>query len=126
MAVQGTSRWFELPAADVLDAMAFYEGLFGWTFVRMEEPAIPDYWMIQQGPELIGGIRRSEKRNEGKANCDAPIPYFTVDRLEPAVQRARELGALPVGGRVDLGRRRGCYQWLRDRQNNLIALWAPE
>jgi len=116
----GKATWFDLMATDAVDAMAFYEGLLGWKFLRMKEPALADYWLIQAGDELIGGLRQTGKTPEG-----GPVIYFTVHELSPAVARARELGAKTVGERVELGADRGCYQWITDRQKNTVALWAP-
>jgi predicted enzyme related to lactoylglutathione lyase len=49
-----------------------------------------------------------------------------VEKLDPAVTRAKELGAELVGPRMVLGEQRGVYQWIRDREKNLVALWAPQ
>jgi predicted enzyme related to lactoylglutathione lyase len=138
----GKATWFDLMAADAVDAMAFYEGLFGWKFLRMKEPALRDYWVIQAGGELIGGLRQSSyasqttRASEDKglpsealrreSAQEGPVIYFTVKELMPAVARARELGASLVGDRMDLGEDRGSYQWIKDRQKNVIALWGPK
>jgi predicted enzyme related to lactoylglutathione lyase len=120
----GKTNWFDLPVRDLLDAMSFYEGLLGWTFLKLSEPVIPDYWVIQSGSEMIGGLRIMSDANEAKEHCDAPVLYFTVDDLGKSIARAKELGAPWIGDRVDMGKDRGSYQWLRDRENNLIALWS--
>jgi predicted enzyme related to lactoylglutathione lyase len=109
----------------MLDAMSFYEGLLGWTFLKLSDPVLPEYYVIQKGDAIIGGLRRMSGENARKADGDAPVLYFTVPELAPAVQRAKDLGAKLVGQRVDMGPDRGSYHWLRDRENNLIALWAP-
>jgi predicted enzyme related to lactoylglutathione lyase len=120
----GRSVWFDLPVADLADAMSFYTGLLGWEYSQMEESVLPDYVMIQVEGKLIGGLRKvaSPDRRAGEAT----ILYFTVDKLAPKVARAKELGAEIVGQTISLGRDRGRYQWIRDRQGNLIGLWAPE
>ncbi len=122
----GKSYWFELPAQDVLDAMSFYEGLFGWVFVRLSDPVLPNYWVIEKNGEWIGGLRQMPQPNDRKKECDAPVVFITVEKLAPAVSRAKELGAQLVGERVELGKQRGTYQWFRDRESNVLALWAPE
>ena len=120
----GKSFWFDLPVSNLLDAMAFYEALLDWKFVRMGEPAQSDYIMIQAGDSLIGGLRKVSPGPDPLGPGTGPILYFTVEELEPKIIRAKELGAALVGGKVDLGNERGRYQWLKDRENNLIALWA--
>ncbi len=104
--------------------MSFYEGLLGWTYRQMENSPVADYVMIEAGGTLIGGLRQVKT---APPTTDAvPLVYFTVEKLAPKVARAKELGARLVGERVELGKNRGCYQWLRDREGNLIGLWAPE
>ncbi len=119
----GTSAWFDLPVRDVADAMSFYEGLFGWRYRQMDESPLSDYVMIEADGRLIGGLR---KVTEPPSAGAAPMVYFTVNELAAGVARAKELGAQPVGSVVDLKKGRGGYQWIRDREGNLIGLWAPD
>lgn len=115
------ATWFDLLTNNPVDSMSFYEGLFDWKFLKMKEPAISDYWIIQSGSELIGGLRHVEEQVNGGA-----VIYFTVDELAPAVSRAKELGGKLVGNLVDMGADRGKFQWIRDRQGSVIALWASK
>jgi len=119
----GRSAWFDLPVSDLADAMSFYEGLLNWQYRLMENSPLPDYVMIEADGKLIGGLRKTSlfaKTREG------PILYFTVEELDSKIIRAKELGAEIVGTTVDLGKERGRYQWIRDREGNLIGLWAPQ
>jgi uncharacterized protein len=123
----GRTDWFDLPVANLADAMSFYEGLLGWTFQQMKDSPLSDYVMIDVGGKLIGGIRKVTASLPAEASAKAgPILYFTVDQLDPKIARAKELGAEIVGQPVDLGKDRGRYQWIRDRAGNLIALWAAK
>ena len=129
----GRTDWFDLPVADLADAMSFYEGLLGWTYQQMEDSPLSDYVMIDVGGKLIGGLRKIPsppaplpQGEGGQRPGEGPILYFTVDQLAPKVARAKELGAKIVGDLVDLGKDRGRYQWIRDRAGNLIGLWGPE
>jgi predicted enzyme related to lactoylglutathione lyase len=106
--------------------MSFYEGLLQWTYLQMEHSVEPDYVMIQAAGKLIGGLRKVPASAKAPAGQILPILYFTVEKLQPMIERARELGAKMVGETVDLGRDRGRYQWIRDREGNLVGLWAPE
>jgi predicted enzyme related to lactoylglutathione lyase len=121
----GKTAWFDLPVSNLWDAMSFYEGLLSWKYVQMEDSPETDYVMIQVGGSLIGGLRRTEKRVTPQPELSLPLIYFTVGELAPKVKRAKELGAILVGEKVDLGKQRGCYQRILDREKNLIALWAP-
>jgi predicted enzyme related to lactoylglutathione lyase len=123
----GRTDWFDLPVADLADAMSFYEGLLGWTYRQMENSPLSDYVMIDVAGKLIGGLRKVPKKSlKSAGDLSGPIVYFTVDTLGPKVARAKELGAEIVGKTVDLGHDRGRYQWIRDRGGNLVALWASE
>jgi len=116
------SVWFDLPVSDLADAMSFYEGLLNWNYRQMEDSPLADYVMIEAGGELIGGLRKVSPSPRQRPS--SPILYFTVEQLVVKVARAKELGAEVVGPTVDLGKERGRYQWIRDREGNLIGLWA--
>lgn len=121
--LSGKTTWFDLPVHDPVNARSFYEGLFGWRFLLMKDSAVPDYWVIQAGEDLIGGLREvREKRAEG---ASAPILYFTVNDLNQTTARIKELGGTLVGGAVDLGLGRGHYQFFKDREGTMSAIWAP-
>ena len=120
----GTTVWFDLPVSDLWDAMSFYEGLLGWKYCQMTESTETDYLLIQAGEKLIGGMRKIVDKRPEPDRFAAPLLYFTVDGLETKVQRAKDLGAVVVGPQVDLGKGRGRYQRLLDREKNLIALWS--
>ncbi len=115
------TNWFDLPAANVMDARMFYEGLFEWEFLLLQDASISDYWVIQSGQELIGGLRKVPSIDR---NANTTVLYFSVDDLDRYTARVKELGGMIVGERVDLGKGRGSYQWFRDREGNLVALWA--
>jgi predicted enzyme related to lactoylglutathione lyase len=105
--------------------MSFYEGLLGWTYRQMDHSPLADYVMIEAGGELIGGMR--QLKNQPKpSESTGPILYFTVDKLAPAMTRAKELGAHLIGETVNLGAGRGSYQWIRDREGQTIGLWAAQ
>ena len=57
----------------------------------------------------------------GPANARVILKEAAID----AQRRAKELGAVIIGEIVDLGKGRGLYQWIRDREGNLIGLWGP-
>lgn len=119
----GKTYWFELPVSNLEKAKAFYHAVLGWRFQKLLRADLLNYWMIELGGELIGGLRKvktDEKRGK------APVIYFFVDNLEDKVFQARALGARLEGERVHLGLNRGSFQWLRDPDKNLIALWSSE
>ena len=90
------SVWFDLPVANLADAMSFYEGLLGWTYRQMEDSPVADYVMIETEGTLIGGLRQT-KKVQTQAGRDGPILYFSVEKLTDKIARAKELGAEIVG-----------------------------
>ena len=120
----GKSAWFDLPARDLPAAMSFYQGLFGWDFSPLHDPALPDYWVIEKEGAWIGGLRRVSGAPAAKKDCEGPVLYITVEGLEAAAARAKELGARLVGEAVRMKGGRGAYQRFRDPEDNLLALWA--
>jgi len=116
--------WFDFPVTDLADAMAFYSGLLEWKFRQMEDSPLADYAMVESDGVLIGGLRKIPPFSKVAIDAPAPILYFTVHDLPTKVTRAKELGAKIVGSIVDLGKERGRYQWLRDREGILIGLWT--
>src|SRR2546430_236391 len=100
----GRTDWFDLPVANLSDAMSFYEGLLGWKYRQMENSPLADYAMIEVNGQLIGGLRKSAP---SPAPLISPILYFTVDNLALRIRRAKELGAEIVGETVELGKERG-------------------
>ena len=84
----------------------------------MKDSVETDYVMIQVGETLIGGFRKSKEPRGELSNDRGPILYFTVEELDLKVKRAKELGAVLVAEKVDLGKGRGCYQKMLDREKN--------
>ncbi len=107
--------------------MSFYEGLLGWAYRQMENSPLSDYAMIDAGGLLIGGLRRVPMQARTSiSELSSPVLYFSVQDLEAKIQRAKDLGAELVGSIVRLGNDRGRYQWVKDREGNLIGLWAAK
>jgi predicted enzyme related to lactoylglutathione lyase len=103
--------------------MSFYEGLLDWKFRQMENSTQVDYVMVEVDGVLIGGLRKVPS-SPAAISPLAPILYFTVDKLTEKIIRAKELGAKILGDITDLGKDRGRYQWIQDREGHLIGLWS--
>jgi predicted enzyme related to lactoylglutathione lyase len=121
----GRSVWFDIPVVNLADAMSFYSGLLGWEYSQMEDSSLQDYVMIQVRGKLIGGLNRVASLPKQKG-INGPILYFTVENLGASITRAKELGAVIIEKPVNLGKNRGSYQWIRDREGNLVGLWGPQ
>lgn len=79
--MSGQVTYFELPSSDIAATQRFWNSLFGWTFY---EGNFPGYSMIQ-GSEPMGGSPHDDPSRH-------PRIFFTVDDIEAAVARVRELG----------------------------------
>jgi uncharacterized protein len=107
----------QLNAASPELARKFYAELFGWRFESVSED--PPYWGIYNGDRMNGGMLPMPS--------DPPTPshwlvYFSVEDLDAAAARIKELGGLVVvapmevpGGRILVA---------RDPQDAYFALFA--
>lgn len=115
--------WFELPVDDFARATAFYRKLFGWA-AEQSRPDPDEYWHLDAGEQSIdGGLTRRTVRTRPEGG---PLFYVQVEDLEEAVLRARRLGATLEREPVFLGRDSGVIAAIRDLDENVIGLWAPE
>jgi len=117
----GKTYWFELPVLDLERSKIFYHTVLGWRFQKLMRSDVLNYWMIEVDGTFIGGLRKTQNtEREGSP----PVIYFHVDVLASKLKTAVALGARLEGERVDLGANRGCFQWLRDPDQNLIGFWS--
>lgn len=113
----GEMVWFDIPVNDFERSKVFYSELLGWQFELMG----PDYWLIKVDKEPIGGLKKSRT---AITETEMPILYFKVDRLDPAVRRIKSLGGTLIGERMDIPNNMGCFHLFRDKDKNLLGLWA--
>ena len=87
---------FEIHAENPERAIAFYGGLFGWSFTKYEGPF--DYWLIRTGvegePGIDGGLvrRRGASPAHGQA-VNAHVCTIDVAALDERLAQAVSLGA---------------------------------
>jgi predicted enzyme related to lactoylglutathione lyase len=78
--VPGAWSWNDLQTAEPEAALAFYEGLFGWTFEAIAE-SHGLYWGIAHEGRKIGGVLRA---------TETPHPFWAVYFGVPSVDAAAE------------------------------------
>jgi predicted enzyme related to lactoylglutathione lyase len=86
----GTLCWADLNTLERQRARAFYEELFGWSFVTGKNKDSDGYLHIMNGKRGIGGILPESYRNK-----NAPphwLPYFLAADCEASTTKAQELG----------------------------------
>ncbi len=83
---KGKFVWRELMSSDLEGARAFYGGLFGWSWSKMDMPNM-EYWVAAAGPEMVCGLM---------SQMESPHPfwasYLGVDELDAAVITVAEAG----------------------------------
>ncbi|HEX8053517.1 MAG TPA: VOC family protein, partial [Thermoleophilaceae bacterium] len=83
----GCLTWNDLNTPDPDTAREFYEALFGWTYEKMDSDEA-DYWITWNGERTNGGLMRME--TEGAPSFW--IPYFAVEDVEAATEKATSSG----------------------------------
>lgn len=113
---------FEIHSEDPERAIAFYQGLLGWTFTRYGGPW--EYWLITTGPDSEPGINGGLMRRQGPIDGQAVIAYVCtaeVPSLDEALARVTALG-----GSVALDRMAvagvGWLAYLKDTEGNIFGL----
>lgn len=124
---------FELHAADPERAIAFYEGLFGWSFQRFGDQ---DYWLIQTGegsmqPGGAGGFgingglsrRRGASPEPGAPVAGANLVVGVAD-VDATFARGLELGGTEALAPDDLPGV-GRLAYLLDPDGNVFGFLSP-
>ena len=114
---EGTFCWVDLGISDPGEAKAFYGGLFGWEFDDLPTGEKGTYSICRLGGKAVAGLYdQAEEAHWGS--------YVSVDDVDRAAGRARELGAevlvepfgTPGGGRVAT---------IRDPAGAVVSLSQP-
>jgi uncharacterized protein len=110
--------FIELGVEDAGRARAFYEGLFGWRF----EPGPSGQGFVVAMPNVAAGIHGGDKGA-------SPYVFFSVEDLDAAIERVRELGGTvdegDVSGDDDSVARFGRFRFCRDDQGSPFGLHQP-
>ena len=114
----GEPSFFELGVGDAERGRAFYAGLFGWEMER--GPSGEGYTIATPG--MLGGIH-------GGDPGAAAYLFFSVDDIEAAEERVRELGGevddTDIEGDEDSIARFGRFKLCRDDQGSPFGLHQP-
>jgi predicted enzyme related to lactoylglutathione lyase len=114
----GTFSWTDLATPDAQASKRFYGGLLGWDF---EDNPIPDdgvYVMARIGGRAAAAMFETTERHPAWAS------YVTVDDVDSATERARELGANVFADPfdvMDVGR----MSTIQDPTGAVFCLWQP-
>ena len=120
----GFLTWNELATNDTAAAIAFYEGLFGWSSQPMGTGDGPEYNVVRVGERGNGGIRPLSRQEEQAGMSPYWFPYFAVESLEATFRCAEELGGATLFGPIEFPA--GRIGGLRDPQGAVFAIWEGE
>ena len=115
---QGTFSWTDLATPDAEASKEFYGGLFGWEF---EDSPIPDHGVYVMARI---GIRAAAAMFETSERHPAWASYVTVDDVDAATARARELGANVLAEPFDV-MDAGRMSTIRDPTGAVFCPWQP-
>ncbi len=118
---------FEIHAQDPARAIAFYEGLFGWTFTPFGPPG--QYWFVKTGdggPGIDGGLLpRRGAAPKGGEPVIAWVCTCDVDDVDAYVAKALEMnGEVGVHKMAIPGV--GWLAYVHDTEGNIIGLMQPD
>ena len=115
---------FEIQAEDPKRAMAFYTGLFGWSF---EQWGTNDYWMITTGPKEEIGINGGLLPRKGSTWGDFVNAYVCtagVDDLDATLVKLVELGGAVVVQKNEIPGM-GWLAYAKDTEGNIFGMMQP-
>jgi predicted enzyme related to lactoylglutathione lyase len=113
---------FEIHAEQPARAIAFYEGLFGWTFTSWGGGM--EYWLVVTGPDGEPGINGGLIRRQGTVDGTAVIAYVcTIGVANVDETLAKGLG---LGGTVAVPKMPipgvGWLAYLKDTEGNIFGI----
>ena len=114
----GIFSWNELMTRDAAASAKFYTTLFGWSREEMDMQGY-SYSMFKSGDRAVCGM--FTLLPEAGSMPVMWMPYVTVENLDAAVDRAKELGATVHKEitTIQMGR----FAILADPQGAVIGLW---
>ncbi len=96
--VPNSPCWFELISTDMVEATAFYAGLFGWELETWHGEG--EYILFKNGETSIGGaMQRTPEMGEVPSHW---ITYFSVTDCDAAADKAAELGGRIINPPMDI------------------------
>lgn len=118
----GVPCWVDLIEADLDQAMAFYSGLFDWTFEIRTPPSAPArYAYARLDGHVIGGVGGPPIRNEEPPGWTS---YVCVDSVDATLEAVHSAGGRVVTPAIDIPRS-GRVAVCADPMGAVFGLWQP-
>jgi len=116
--------YFEIQAADVKRAVAFYRSVFGWTFTRAEGMPI-EYWRIDTDSARGGVLQRPAPAPPAAQGTNAFVCSMEVADFDAMAKRITDAGgtvALPKFAVPGV-----CWQgYFIDTEWNTFGIFQPD
>jgi len=116
--------YFEIQAADVKRAVAFYRSVFGWTFTRAEGMPI-EYWRIDTDSARGGVLQRPAPAPPAAQGTNAFVCSMEVADFDAMAKRITGAGgtvALPKFAVPGV-----CWQgYFIDTEGNTFGIFQPD
>ena len=93
----GLPCWYELTAADLPGAKAFYSAVLGWSVADSGMPGM-DYWVATTGDTMVAGMMAAEDPAQPKAW----LTYFAADNCDETTALAASRGATVIVPPTDI------------------------
>ncbi len=119
----GTFSWTDIYSKDPIVSIKFLTELFGWTYKNIPTDKGGDYTMFLLNGKAVAGAMPIPGDMEGMPSLWSN--YVTVDNVDDATNRAKELGAkvtMPPMDVMDAGR----MATIEDPTGAALALWQPK
>ncbi len=122
----GTFSWIDLAAHDLDAAERYYTQMFGWKADRMPfGPGENDiYVMLRKDGHDAAAVYTMDPTQKSQGMPSAWLSYVTVESVDAAAAKARELGATVMADAfdvMDVGR----MALIGDPTGALFAVWQP-
>lgn len=114
----GTPSWVDIGTSDLVDAVRFYSGLFGWE-IEIGPPEIGRYSMATKGGKAVAAL--ADQQIEGMVVWTT---YITVDSVDATIAKIEESGGSVVAPAMDV-MDAGRMAVVSDPAQAVFALWQP-
>ncbi len=120
----GIPSWVDVGVADIPQAIAFYEALFGWARESEPNPEFGGYTvMTQQGKRVAGISPKGDPNDPNTANMpDYWGVSIAVDDTEATVAKVERAGGRVIYGAMPVGDL-GVMAVIQDTQDTFVTMW---
>lgn len=120
MASANPVNWFEIPAADLQRAQAFYEAVLEVELDLNEMGPLKMAWfpMVRDGDGATGTLVENENYTPSYAGS---LVYFSVEDIEEVLARIEANGGKVLNGKTSIGEY-GYVAHFEDSEGNRVAL----